>query len=91
MGRRLDWLRTVRTTHTGAQFESGEVYERRGRNEPAPGVDAVDGREQSDWSGGHANYSEDAGRRRELKSTPATKTVMFKGQLLQIYQGKRTS
>ena len=31
-GRRLDSLRTVRTTHTGVQFESGEVHERRGRN-----------------------------------------------------------
>ena len=29
-GRRLDSLCTVRTAHTGAQFESGEVYARRG-------------------------------------------------------------
>ena len=35
---RLAALRTVRTQHTGAQFESGEVYRRRGLNEPAPGV-----------------------------------------------------
>ena len=48
----------------------------------------MDGREQSDWSGGHANYSEDAGRRRKLKSTPATKTVMLRGQLVQIYKGE---
>ena len=29
---RLAALRTVRTQHTGAQFESGEVYRRRGLN-----------------------------------------------------------
>ena len=35
---RLAALRTTVRTHTGAQFESGEVYRRRGLNEPAPGV-----------------------------------------------------
>ena len=38
--RRLDALRTVRT-HSGADFESGEVYQRGGLNKEAPGVDAV--------------------------------------------------
>ena len=80
-GRRLDSLRTVRTSHTGTQFESGEVYERRGRNEPAPGVDAVDGREQqSEWSGGHSNYSNEAGRRRKLADTPDTKVIQVPGK-----------
>ena len=32
---------------TGAEFESGDVHERRGCNEPAPGVEAEDGREAS--------------------------------------------
>eukprot|EP00966_Prymnesium_polylepis_P263031 6075424-Prymnesium_polylepis.3 len=76
-GRRLDALRTVRTFHTGAQFESGEVYARRGRNEPVPGVEAVDGREQPEqqWAGGHANYVDVAGRRRKLADTRASKEV----------------
>ena len=42
----LDAHCTVRSAHSGAQYESGEVYRGRGLNEPAPGVDAVDGREQ---------------------------------------------
>ncbi len=69
---RLRALRTVRTSHTGAQYESGEIYERRGRNEPVPGVeleaagiDAAGG-----WSGGHSNFSQESGRRRKLASTP---------------------
>ena len=40
---------------TGAEFESGDVHERRGRNEPAPGVKAEDGREE--WSGSRQNYT----------------------------------
>ena len=88
-GARLDALWTVRSAHTGAQYESGEVYTRRGRNEPAPGVDVVDGREeQSEWSGGHANYSEESGRRRKLKSTPASKTILIKGKSVTIYKGE---
>ena len=61
--RRLDALRTVRTAHSGADFESGEVYRRGGLNEEAPGVDAVDGREpeQSTWSDGHINYANESG------------------------------
>ena len=43
---RLSALRTVRTSYSGAQFESGEVYRRRGVNEPAPGVEVVNGRER---------------------------------------------
>ena len=62
-GRRLDALRTVRTTHSGAEYESGEVHRRRGLNEETPGVDAVDGREeQSTWSGGHENFSMASGQ-----------------------------
>ena len=39
-------------------FESGDVHERRGRNEPAPGVEAEDGREE--WSGGRHNYANES-------------------------------
>ena len=69
--RRLDALRTVRTAHSGADFESGEVYRRGGLNEEAPGVDAVDGREpeQSTWSDGHINYANESGRRHRLAGT----------------------
>ena len=85
---RLDALRRVRSTHTGAEFESGEVYARRGRNEPAPGVEAVEGREQSEWSGGHTNYSHESGRRRKLASTPDTKTVLVPGRgSVKIFKG----
>jgi hypothetical protein len=43
---------------TGTEFESGDVHERRGRNEPAPGVEAEDGREE--WSGGRQNYANES-------------------------------
>ena len=76
-GRRLDSLRTVRTTHAGAQFESGEVYELRGRNEPAPGVEAEDGREE--WAVGRQNYANESGRRRRLADTRASKQVQNPG------------
>ena len=71
---------TVRSSHSGEQFESGEVQRRRGLNEPAPGVDVTDGREQesSTWSGGRTNYSNESGttgRKRRLADTPSSKTV----------------
>jgi hypothetical protein len=91
-GRRLDSLRTVRTTHAGAQFESGEVYELRGRNEPAPGVEVEDGREEEQqWTGGRQNYATDSGRRRRLADTRASKQVQDprRGQgMLTIYKSE---
>ena len=90
---RLSALRTVRTSYSGAQFESGEVYRRRGVNEPAPGVEVVNGREeQSSWSGGHQNFSHESGRKRKLADTPNSKTVVDprRGhtQPLRVYQSK---
>ena len=32
--------RVIGTTHSGADFESGEVHRRRGVNQPMPGVEA---------------------------------------------------
>ena len=55
---------------TGAEFESGDVHERRGCNEPAPGVEAEDGREE--WAGGRQNYANESGRRRRLADTRAS-------------------
>ena len=52
---------------TGAEFESGDVHERRGRNKPAPGVEAEDGREE--WSGSRQNYANESGRRLRLADT----------------------
>jgi hypothetical protein len=74
---RLAALRTVRSAHTGAEFESGEWHERPGRNEPAPGVDVVGSRDESEstWSGGRQNFSNKSGRRRRLADTPNSKTV----------------
>jgi hypothetical protein len=75
---RLAALRTVRTQHTGAQFESGEVHRARGLNEPVPGVEVENGREEEEgqqWTGGRQNYATDSGRRRRLADTRASKQV----------------
>jgi hypothetical protein len=84
---------TVRSSHSGGQYESSEVYRRRGLNEPVPGVDAVDRREQeSGWSGGHTNHSVESGRRRRLSDTPNSKQVSDprrgRTEPLTIYQSK---
>ena len=63
---------------TGAEFESGDVHERRGRNEPAPGVEAEDSREE--WSGSRQNYANESGRRRRLADTRASKQVQNPGR-----------
>ena len=63
---------------TGADFESGDVHERRGRNEPAPGVEAEDGREE--WSGSRQNYANESGRRLRLADTRASKQVQNPGR-----------
>ena len=62
---------------TGAEFESSDVHERRGRNERAPGVEAEDGREE--WSGSRQNYANESGRRLRLADTRASKQVQNPG------------
>ena len=77
---RLAALRTVRTQHTGAQFESGEVHRARGLNEPVPGVEVENGREEEEgqqWTGGRQNYATDSGRRRRLADTRGSKEVQL--------------
>ena len=63
----------VDRTHTGADFESGAVHHTQGRNEAIPGVDAVDGRDQADWAGGHDNFKDTSGRQKRLRATLALK------------------
>ena len=83
-------LPNIRVTqrHTGAEFESGAVYRARGLNEPQPGVVPEAAGVDEGWSGGHANYSHESGRRRKLASTPDTKTILVPGRgSVKVFKG----
>ena len=55
----------MRSSHTGQEFESGVLHQLRGLNEPAPGVEVVNGQEeQSSWIGGRQNFLNESGRKR---------------------------
>lgn len=84
-------FRTV-ARHTGGQFEGGAVHRARGTNEQVPGVDVEDAREQTGgFTGGHQNFAEEAGRRRKLRDTPGSKTVVVPGKgEMTIYEGKNS-
>ena len=86
----------VDRTHTGADFESGAVHHAQGRNEAIPGVEAVDGRDQADWAGGHDNFRDTSGRQKRLRATPASKQVSDPrrskaGKQLTIYKSEKAS
>jgi hypothetical protein len=79
--------------HTGSDFESGAVHRARGINEAVPGVDVVDGREEErSWAGGNSNFSESDGRRRKLRDTPASKTVVVQGKgQITVFKGTKAT
>ena len=71
-----------RTTHTGADFESGAVDRACGRNQPMPGVEpeAAGPFDEGGWRGGRSNYSVESGRRRKLADTPAQKQELVRAE-----------
>jgi hypothetical protein len=79
--------------HAGSEFESGAVHRARGINEAVPGVDVVDGREEErSWAGGNSNFSESDGRRRKLRDTPASKTVVVQGKgQITVFKGTKAT
>ena len=80
----------VTNQFTGAEFESGAVHRRAGVNEPQPGVEpepAGLADEGGGWRGGQQNFSDEGGRRRRLKDTPAQKEVTINGEMVTIFKG----
>ena len=85
----------VRTAHSGAQFESGEVYRRRGLNEQQPNgvhVEVVNARLDEDaWTPGHDNKRQTDGRTKRLRPTLPSKTVNYKGKDLVVFKSEKAT
>ena len=85
----------VRTAHSGAQFESGEVYRRRGLNEQQPDgveVEVVNARLDEDaWTPGHDNTQQTDGRTKRLRPTLPSRTVNYKGKGLVVFKSEKAT